>query len=206
MPVFRNLSSSSSTWCRISVEIQFACRVVCGSYHCLAVTITLDIYSWGWNKYGQLGLGGDEARTLPTILKLPASVYHSQNPNSNHLNPKILIPKPQTPSSKSKEPTTPTFKHETTDHLTHGTKPPMIPHCQSQSINPEHMYQVPGFPVEYATSHGHSVMVLQTGDLTFCGVNIWGKNVCQTTARFSPFVTSDSVRLFLSFGRLGFRV
>uniref|UniRef100_A0A7S0VEC2 RCC1-like domain-containing protein n=1 Tax=Hemiselmis tepida TaxID=464990 RepID=A0A7S0VEC2_9CRYP len=108
---------------KINMPFLRGLRVVCGAYHCLAVTIDLTIYSWGWGAFGQLGLGGTSNTFLPTVLTLPADV--------------------------------------------------------------------PGFPVEFATGYGHSVMVLQTGDLTFCGVNIWGRNVCQTKVRFSPSVTND---------------
>mmetsp|Transcript_34992 Transcript_34992/g.86044 ORF Transcript_34992/g.86044 Transcript_34992/m.86044 type:complete len:199 (-) Transcript_34992:160-756(-) len=108
---------------KLDVPYKRGLRVLCGAYHCIAVSIDLGIYAWGWNKYGQLGLGGTENRYTPTELTLPAGI--------------------------------------------------------------------PGFPVEFATGYAHSIMVLQTGDLTYCGVNVWGKNVCQTRVRFSPFITND---------------
>mmetsp|Transcript_48154 Transcript_48154/g.75216 ORF Transcript_48154/g.75216 Transcript_48154/m.75216 type:complete len:118 (+) Transcript_48154:45-398(+) len=35
------------------------------------------------------------------------------------------------------------------------------------------------------------MIVLQTGDLNFCGVNRWGKNVCLKNAILSPPITND---------------
>ena len=34
--------------------------IYCGGYHNIAITAKQDIYIWGWNKFGQLGLGHNE--------------------------------------------------------------------------------------------------------------------------------------------------
>lgn len=98
-------------------------RVECGAYHCLAVTLALEIYTWGWNKYGQLGTGLTSDLFKPTLLPLPAGI--------------------------------------------------------------------PGFAVTFATGYAHAVVVLQTGDLTYCGLNRWGKNVCARSVQLASPVTTD---------------
>jgi hypothetical protein len=98
-------------------------RVICGAYHCLAVTLSLIFYAWGWNTYGQLGDGFTTDLLSPIELSLPSSV--------------------------------------------------------------------PGFPVVFSAGYTHSIVVLQTGDLTYCGINRWGRNVCSQDLKFSDSITSD---------------
>ena len=42
--------------------------------HSLALTDTGTLYAWGWNEFGQLGLGDQETRSTPT--RLPAFPPH----------------------------------------------------------------------------------------------------------------------------------
>jgi alpha-tubulin suppressor-like RCC1 family protein len=98
-------------------------RVICGAYHCLAVTLSLIFYSWGWNDNGQLGDGNTADLLAPQKLSLPSTV--------------------------------------------------------------------PGFPVVFSCGYTHSIVVLQTGDLTYCGVNRWGRNVCSRDVQFTDSITSD---------------
>jgi len=98
-------------------------RANCGAYHCLAVTLSLTIYAWGWNSHGQLGTGNLQTVSIPSELSLPSDV--------------------------------------------------------------------PGFAVAVGTGFAHNMIVLQTGDLNFCGVNRWGKNVCLKNAILSPPITND---------------
>lgn len=59
-------------------EIQFSEEVACGGYHTCAVTDRGDLYSWGSNENGCLGLGGTGMVRFPEVVrsslfKLPVS-------------------------------------------------------------------------------------------------------------------------------------
>jgi alpha-tubulin suppressor-like RCC1 family protein len=58
--------------------------VVCGWYHCMALSHDGKVYAWGWNRYGQLGYGDTvdsehprEVKGLESVLTLSAGGYHS---------------------------------------------------------------------------------------------------------------------------------
>ena len=40
----------------------------CGWRLCIVVSDTGDIYTFGWNKYGQLGLGSNEDALVPALV------------------------------------------------------------------------------------------------------------------------------------------
>ena len=46
-------------------------KISCGGHYTMAVTILNDIYVWGYNKNGQLGLGDFIDRNIPTLLDVP---------------------------------------------------------------------------------------------------------------------------------------
>src|SRR5439155_1596264 len=43
----------------------------CGGYHTICVTKNENIYVWGYNNNGQLGIGDTNNRNSPTLLNLP---------------------------------------------------------------------------------------------------------------------------------------
>ena len=45
--------------------------ITCGNSHSICLTENNLCYVWGWNEYGQLGLGDNNNRYIPTLLKLP---------------------------------------------------------------------------------------------------------------------------------------
>eukprot|EP00898_Chlorokybus_atmophyticus_P002199 jgi/Chlat1/2980/Chrsp2S04647 len=45
-------------------------RISCGARHTVAITTNGSAFSWGWNEYGQLGLGDCEQRSTPTRVSL----------------------------------------------------------------------------------------------------------------------------------------
>ncbi|KAI5325691.1 hypothetical protein L3X38_034765 [Prunus dulcis] len=49
-----------------SLESKHAKVVSCGARHSVILTEDGQLYSWGWNKYGQLGLGDSVDRNLPS--------------------------------------------------------------------------------------------------------------------------------------------
>ena len=80
-----------------TAEEEFFTAVSCGKHHSLALTCstsltTCDIhrlasgkpYSWGWNAYGQLGVGSRLDRSTPTLVEshlkfnaISAGYYHN---------------------------------------------------------------------------------------------------------------------------------
>lgn len=71
---------------------QMVTQVVCGRFHTLCVTATSQVYAWGHNSSGQLGLGDTQDRRGPTIveglwampvLQLAAGEAHSVALTSN---------------------------------------------------------------------------------------------------------------------------
>lgn len=57
-----------------SIENVNAKIVSCGARHSAIVTDDGKIFSWGWNKYGQLGLGDVIDRNLPSQVKIESCV------------------------------------------------------------------------------------------------------------------------------------
>merc|ERR1719217_345880 len=45
-------------------------RVACGKYHSAALTASGDVYAWGLNDYGQLGLGKAASKNQTTPAKV----------------------------------------------------------------------------------------------------------------------------------------
>ncbi|TDH65060.1 uncharacterized protein CCR75_002142 [Bremia lactucae] len=53
-----------------SLSSQFVTKVACGLYHTIVSTRNGDVYSFGKNDYGQLGLGHTRNIQLPTLVKI----------------------------------------------------------------------------------------------------------------------------------------
>ncbi|XP_031485128.1 ultraviolet-B receptor UVR8 isoform X2 [Nymphaea colorata] len=53
-----------------SLENKHAKLVSCGARHSAILTEEGDVFSWGWNKYGQLGLGDVIDRSIPSQVPL----------------------------------------------------------------------------------------------------------------------------------------
>ena len=56
--------------------------IECGSYHSMALNADNELYTWGYNDFGQLGFGDYTVRTSPTLLNgewkaIGAGNYHS---------------------------------------------------------------------------------------------------------------------------------
>lgn len=43
--------------------------VACGARHCVALSATCRVYTWGWNAFGQLGVGDTEPRIKPAWVQ-----------------------------------------------------------------------------------------------------------------------------------------
>ena len=58
-------------------------QIICGSYHTIALTNSNEIWVWGYNNCGQLGLGHNQDQNspqklnLPNIKKIICGVYHT---------------------------------------------------------------------------------------------------------------------------------
>jgi len=52
-------------------------QVECGSEHSVAVTSSGQCWTWGCNQGGQLGLGDERNRRVPTLL-VPESLDHTE--------------------------------------------------------------------------------------------------------------------------------
>jgi alpha-tubulin suppressor-like RCC1 family protein len=62
-------TSSSTIPQRItSLDGKMVVKVSCGSRHTLALSAQGLVFSWGWNSYGQLGLGDTKNRVTPTVI------------------------------------------------------------------------------------------------------------------------------------------
>jgi len=60
-----------------SLYVQVFRDLVCGMWHCLAITTKKKVYAWGKNKYGQLGLGHTNNEHTPcSILPLSDPFLH----------------------------------------------------------------------------------------------------------------------------------
>lgn len=44
-------------------------KIVCGYCHVLAINLVYDLFSWGFNKFGALGLGDTVSRHKPTRIE-----------------------------------------------------------------------------------------------------------------------------------------
>ncbi|KAF3449091.1 hypothetical protein FNV43_RR09815 [Rhamnella rubrinervis] len=53
-----------------SLENKHAKMVSCGARHSVIVTEEGQLFSWGWNKYGQLGLGDSVDRNIPSQVSI----------------------------------------------------------------------------------------------------------------------------------------
>ena len=49
-------------------------QVGCGSRHTVVLTKNYQLWAFGWNKYGQLGIGHNHSRDTPEKMSLPRSV------------------------------------------------------------------------------------------------------------------------------------
>nr|ACF87469.1 unknown [Zea mays] len=60
-----------------SLENKNARSVSCGARHSAIITDEGEVFCWGWNKYGQLGLGDSMDRNVP--CSVPVDAYHPLN-------------------------------------------------------------------------------------------------------------------------------
>ena len=51
-----------------------ALEVACGSRHTVVLTKSNQLWTFGWNKYGQLGLGHNHSRDAPEKINIPKSI------------------------------------------------------------------------------------------------------------------------------------
>ncbi|XP_050244298.1 ultraviolet-B receptor UVR8-like isoform X1 [Quercus robur] len=57
-----------------SLESKHAKIVSCGARHSTILTEDGKLFSWGWNKYGQLGLGDSADRNIPSLVSTDGSL------------------------------------------------------------------------------------------------------------------------------------
>ena len=53
------------------LEPNYIVSIACGSSHSLALSSNQEIFSWGNNSFGQLGIGNCTHQTMPTLVKMP---------------------------------------------------------------------------------------------------------------------------------------
>lgn len=51
-----------------------AVDVACGSRHTVVLTKNNQLWTFGWNKYGQLGLGHNHSRDAPEKMCIPKNI------------------------------------------------------------------------------------------------------------------------------------
>ena len=59
-----------------ALENQQVTQIACGDHHTLALTKEGDVYAWGMNYCGQLGLGNKDPQANPVKVPLPDVYYH----------------------------------------------------------------------------------------------------------------------------------
>ncbi|CAB3379992.1 Hypothetical predicted protein [Cloeon dipterum] len=71
------LGTKKDTWIPTKIERNLGTKrvvqVACSSWHTLVLTSDKEVFSFGWNKYGQLGLGHSDDQTVPIKLDFPAA-------------------------------------------------------------------------------------------------------------------------------------
>ena len=53
-------------------------KIGAGARHSVAILKNGEVYSWGWNKYGQLGHGDNADKSTPTRVNFPDSDSHNK--------------------------------------------------------------------------------------------------------------------------------
>jgi len=48
-------------------------QVSCGGWHCAVVSEEGDLYTWGWNKFGQLGVTNEPQEPKPKKVRLDSA-------------------------------------------------------------------------------------------------------------------------------------
>lgn len=59
------------------LESKRAKRIACGARHNVVLTDDGQLFSWGWNKYGQLGLGDSIDRNIPSKVPIDGCLPQS---------------------------------------------------------------------------------------------------------------------------------
>ncbi|CAL1374581.1 unnamed protein product [Linum trigynum] len=77
-----------------SLENENARTVSCGARHSAVVTVDGKVFCWGWNKYGQLGLGDVIDRNIPSQLTIDGYTLRSVACGWWHT---LLLAEPQLP-------------------------------------------------------------------------------------------------------------
>mmetsp|Transcript_26340 Transcript_26340/g.60815 ORF Transcript_26340/g.60815 Transcript_26340/m.60815 type:complete len:447 (+) Transcript_26340:404-1744(+) len=153
-------------------------NIAAGFYHTIMVADRGDMYSCGSNRDGQLGFGLEDKRPhpIPTVMpdapllpgvRVTCGSYHCMAITTD------LV-----------------FYHwgwNAYGQLGDGT----LKNIGSPRVL-ELTSSIPGFPVVVASGYAHSIVVMQTGDLTYCGINRWGKNVCQRRPELPTALTTDT--------------
>ena len=72
--VYRQLGLGNCTMNRYNLpqklNLRHIKKIICGGNHTIALTHSNEVYSWGWNYYGQLGLGNNLDQNSPQKLQL----------------------------------------------------------------------------------------------------------------------------------------
>ncbi len=66
------LATDNKLYSMSDVILSDVLTVKCGEYHVIAVTSKNELYGWGMNAYGNLGLGDTYYRQLPTKIIIPS--------------------------------------------------------------------------------------------------------------------------------------
>jgi alpha-tubulin suppressor-like RCC1 family protein len=67
---YGNNGDGTTDYCQFIKQIDyfsniFIMDVSCGEHHCLAISNKGEIFSWGYNEYGQIGNGNSENQLTP---------------------------------------------------------------------------------------------------------------------------------------------
>mmetsp|Transcript_5110 Transcript_5110/g.18347 ORF Transcript_5110/g.18347 Transcript_5110/m.18347 type:complete len:647 (-) Transcript_5110:1354-3294(-) len=161
----------------------FVDAIAAGAYHSVYVNDIGELFSFGSNRDGQLGIGSADmlahpeaqlVSSLPPLrgLMIDCGAYHC-----------LAI--------------TTTLTFFTWGWNQFGQVGNGNTSSVFEPLNFTLPSSLPGFPIAIATGYSHNVIALQTGDLTYCGINEWGNTVCNRKFNFPTPVTTSTGGIWL---------
>lgn len=75
-------------------------KIGCGNCHSFAITTNGELYVWGYNGYGQLGLGDNTTKSIPTKMENKKNNIFLPHTRFTERNPTIVVTTEETPKKE----------------------------------------------------------------------------------------------------------